>query len=254
MGCARRDADADAPRCTRSGTAPATGPGDDYPVSIIGGKQVQPPSPAEILAARKAMHHKFMDGAQVSHAMRNGHVKVVENGKTRTLVMNATVFMNPSGEPISNQSFAAFAKDVNAYWGNLSFKGTDGYTYKTQLTINQYQGKDWPSADIQLGCAHVGNEGGEAYLKTGGIWLDSSNRDQITSGLGAHEFGHAFLGLDDAYKRTIFSNGYEIKGLVPYGWDNDIMAKTGGTVSASDLQALTISVPQMQTSGENKGR
>jgi hypothetical protein len=197
------------------------------------------------------MKHKFMDGFVTPQAFKKGHIRVVESGKTRTLVLTGSVYLNSNGGDVSDKNFEEFKKDVDAYWGHLSFQGSDGFTYKTQLSLSRFTGDDWRNADISFGYARTGEKGGgESMRQTGEIWLDSTNRTNLQPGVAAHEFAHAFLGLDDAYRPVQMPSGYYIPKLVAFGWENDIMGKTGGTVSASDLQALILALMGMSSSGK----
>jgi hypothetical protein len=79
------------------------------------------------------------------------------------------------------------------------------------------------------------------------VWLDNSNLNGLETGLGAHEFGHAFLGIQNAYSTIKMPNGYVTPWVYSApGWGNSIMASMNGVVRASDLQTLVTNYMQLQ--------
>ena len=208
-----------------------------------GGRQVDAPTWAQFDAKNKSDSHTFLHGFSESRALMQGNLRVERSGNNATLVGNVLVH---------GEGFKAFSEDALSRWDKLSYTDRDGVTYRTAITMSPTAKME--DSNISIDYAPTANGGAFANpASNGSVTFGTKDRDSIRAGKGfpvgvpAHEMGHAFFGLKDAYRTLAMPNGWFMAGVPYVGFEDSLMGEaTRGTVRPADLKALILQVEKSQ--------
>lgn len=133
---------------------------------------------------------------------------------------------------IAGRGTARFIADTHSRWDDLSFEDVDGTRYKTDVRLTEAIGDIKPAIQIEWG----ERSEDRANADLGIVRFDLT--EGIKPGVPAHEFGHAMLGIADAY-RGIKIDGYYLPALPYHGFEDSLMADSArGMVRLQDLKAI----------------
>lgn len=201
------------------------------------GKVIQPPSAEEFRRLNSQEKHDFLDGIVGTRAFNQGNIRVVRDGNVVTLYGKAIVY--------ASDGYEQFAADSLARWNNISVKESDGMTYRKNITFAQTNklsdSNVWLRyADWANGNGGWSNPGGNGETTFGTNVLAALRAGSpFAAGDAAHEFGHDFFGLKDAYRRVVAPSGWYADSIPYVGFENSLMANPRtGVILPADLKAL----------------